>query len=160
VRQIEKKSDVNAISLDEIDTTAAWRAEAEEPVMEDAPDWLEEDDVEDHAISEELDEHVAASEGFQSHAESGNVPPDESDEPMPETHPQIDRPSGSSAGTSSRRRPPLPQPGGHQFRGSTRGRQTPVRGPRASRAPTSSSSSRGKAISAAVTFTRKRGRGN
>ena len=60
MKQIEKKRDANVISLDEIDTTAAWRAEAEEPVMEDAPNWLEEDGDENHIISEELDEHVAA----------------------------------------------------------------------------------------------------
>ncbi len=50
VKQLEKMSDVNAISLEEIDTTAAWRVEAEEPVMEDAPNWLEEDGDEDHSI--------------------------------------------------------------------------------------------------------------
>ena len=43
MKQLEKKPEVEAISLDHIDTTAAWRAEIEEPIMEVAPDWLEDD---------------------------------------------------------------------------------------------------------------------
>jgi hypothetical protein len=34
VKQLEIKIDVKPISLDEIDTTAAWRVEVEEPVTE------------------------------------------------------------------------------------------------------------------------------
>jgi hypothetical protein len=33
VKQLEMKIDAKAISLDEIDTTAAWRVEVEEPVL-------------------------------------------------------------------------------------------------------------------------------
>jgi hypothetical protein len=40
--------------LDGIDTTAAWRVEVEEHVIETALDWLEDSD-DDHGISEELD---------------------------------------------------------------------------------------------------------
>eukprot|EP00253_Pinus_taeda_P013065 PITA_13065 len=46
VRQLERTPLVETISLDGIDTTAAWRVEAERPIMESAPDWLEEEVVE------------------------------------------------------------------------------------------------------------------
>ena len=51
------KIDAKAISLDEIDTTAAWRVEVEEPVTETALDWLE-DSGDDHGIYEDLDQDV------------------------------------------------------------------------------------------------------
>ena len=41
--QIERTPNVEAISLDDIDTTATWRVEIEEPIMETALDWLEDD---------------------------------------------------------------------------------------------------------------------
>jgi hypothetical protein len=150
VKQLEIKIDAKAISLDEIDTTAAWRGEVEEPVIETALDWLE-DSGDDHGISEDLDQDV--SEDIQFHAESASVPP-----PERESQSEGDRPNGS---TSSR--PPLPVPSsrGHLSRGSStssRGRLTPVRGTHASRAPTPIA--RGKAVSTAITFARKKGRGN
>ena len=43
VKQIQKNPEVEAISLDDIDTTVAWRVEIKEPIMEGAPDWLEDD---------------------------------------------------------------------------------------------------------------------
>jgi hypothetical protein len=46
VGEVEKKLDVKAISLDGIDTTAAWTVEVEEPVIETALDWLEDSDDE------------------------------------------------------------------------------------------------------------------
>eukprot|EP00253_Pinus_taeda_P028791 PITA_28791 len=46
VRQLKKTPDVDAISLDGIDTTAAWRVEDERPLMEAAEDWLGQDVVE------------------------------------------------------------------------------------------------------------------
>jgi hypothetical protein len=49
VKQLEIKIDAKAISLDEIDTTAAWRVEVEEPITENALDWLE-DSGDDHGI--------------------------------------------------------------------------------------------------------------
>jgi hypothetical protein len=58
VKQLEMKIDVKAISLDEIDTTAAWSVEVEEPVTETALDWLE-DSGDDHGISEDLDQDVS-----------------------------------------------------------------------------------------------------
>jgi hypothetical protein len=66
VKQLEIKIDAKAISLDEIDTTAAWRVEVEEPVTETALDWLE-DSGDDHGISEDLDQDV--SEDIQFHAD-------------------------------------------------------------------------------------------
>ena len=43
MRQIQKTPDMDAISLDNIDTTVAWRVETERPVMESTPDWLDVD---------------------------------------------------------------------------------------------------------------------
>jgi hypothetical protein len=128
VKQLEIKIDAKAISLDEIDTTAAWRVEVKD-----------------------LDQDV--SEDIQFHAESASVPPAER-----ESQSEGDRPSGS---TSSR--PPLPVPSsrGHLSRGSStssRGHLTPVRGAHASRAPTPTT--REKAVSTAITFARKKSRGN
>jgi hypothetical protein len=146
VKQLEKKPDVKAISLDGIDTTAAWRVEIEEPVIEIALDWLEDSDN-DHGISEELDQDVP--ENIQFHDESASVPPVE-----PQSQSEGDRPSGSNSSL-----PPLPSSRGHQSRGSStssRGRSTPIQGPHASRAPTPSA--RGKSLSAAITFVCKRGR--
>ena len=60
VKQLEKKPEVEAISLDHIDTTAAWRAEIEEPIMEAAPDWLE-DDTQDMETETWDDEWLDAS---------------------------------------------------------------------------------------------------
>jgi hypothetical protein len=158
VKQLEIKIDVKAISLNEIDTTAAWRVEVEEPVIETTLDWLE-DSGDDHGIYEDLDQDV--SEDIQFHAESASVPPAER-----ESQSKGDRPSGSTNSL-----PPLPVPSsrGHLSRGSStssRGRLTSVqdthasraRGAHASRAPTPTT--RGKAISTAITFAREKGRGN
>ena len=46
VKQIQKTPDVTSISLDEIDTTAAWRIETERPLLESAHEWIEDDAVE------------------------------------------------------------------------------------------------------------------
>ena len=43
MKYLEKKPEVEAISLDAIDTTAAWRVEIEEPIVEATPNWLEDD---------------------------------------------------------------------------------------------------------------------
>ena len=50
VKQIEKVTSSNVISLDDIDTTSKWRVET----MEEAPEWLEkEEDVEVDVLEEE-----------------------------------------------------------------------------------------------------------
>ena len=46
---------MDAISLDGIDTTAAWRVEAERPLMESTDDWLEQE-VEEGIEGEEEEE--------------------------------------------------------------------------------------------------------
>jgi hypothetical protein len=74
VKQLEKKPDVKAISLDGIDTIVAWRVEVEESVIETALDWLEDSD-DDHGISEEMDHDVP--EDIQFHAKSVSVSPTE-----------------------------------------------------------------------------------
>jgi hypothetical protein len=57
VKQFEIKIDAKAISLDGIDTTAAWRVEVEEHIIDTTLDWLE-DSGDDHGISEDLDQDV------------------------------------------------------------------------------------------------------
>ena len=52
---------MEAISLDGIDTTAAWRVEAERPLMESTDDWLEQEiveGVEDAEEEEQQEEEV------------------------------------------------------------------------------------------------------
>ena len=43
LRQMDRTLDVDAISLDNIDVLSKWRVEAEIPIMEEAPGWLEEE---------------------------------------------------------------------------------------------------------------------
>ena len=52
MKQIEKKPDVDAISLDGIGTIVAWRVESEKHIMEAAHDWLE-DDIQDMETRED-----------------------------------------------------------------------------------------------------------
>jgi hypothetical protein len=40
---MDRTPDVDAISLDNIDVLSKWRVEAEVPIMEEAPAWLEEE---------------------------------------------------------------------------------------------------------------------
>jgi hypothetical protein len=59
VKQLDKEPDIEAISLDDIDTTSQWRVEIQEPEMEEAPEWLEEehaDDLGEEATTEEYEE--------------------------------------------------------------------------------------------------------
>ena len=42
VKQIERTLDVEAISLDGIDTTTTWRVETKRPAMESSLEWLQE----------------------------------------------------------------------------------------------------------------------
>ena len=53
VKQIEKVPNPDAISLDDIDTTSKWRVEMEDPVMDEAPEWLEGEGDDDANPSEE-----------------------------------------------------------------------------------------------------------
>eukprot|EP00253_Pinus_taeda_P011626 PITA_11626 len=66
VRQLEKTPDVDAISLDGIDTTAAWRVEAKRPLMESADDWLgqeEEEEEEEEEVTPPARATTATSRG-------------------------------------------------------------------------------------------------
>jgi hypothetical protein len=121
VRQIQKTPDVDAISLDGIDTSVAWRVESERPILESMPDW----------IQEEVEGAVAGGGGGGGcyRAESATIFTDSTE--------------GVVLGSSTSR--------GHQSLApaSSTGRQSPV-------LALGASSSRGKAI----TFSRKRGRGN
>eukprot|EP00253_Pinus_taeda_P021121 PITA_21121 len=56
VRQLERTPNVDAISLDGIDTTTAWRVEAERPLMDSANDWLVQDVVEGEEEQEQEEE--------------------------------------------------------------------------------------------------------
>eukprot|EP00253_Pinus_taeda_P017140 PITA_17140 len=56
VRQLEKTPNVDAISLDGIDTTAAWRVEAKRPLTESVDDWLGQDVVEGEEEQEQVEE--------------------------------------------------------------------------------------------------------
>jgi hypothetical protein len=58
VKQLDKEPDIEAISLDDIDTTIQWRVEIQEPEMEEAPEWLEEhaDDLREEGTTEEEEE--------------------------------------------------------------------------------------------------------
>eukprot|EP00253_Pinus_taeda_P011756 PITA_11756 len=53
VRQLERTLDMEAISLDGIDTIAAWRVEVERPLMESTDDWLVQEVVEGEEVEEE-----------------------------------------------------------------------------------------------------------
>jgi hypothetical protein len=55
VKQLDKEPDIEAISLDDIDTTSQWRVEIQELEMEEAPEWLEEhaNDLREEATTEE-----------------------------------------------------------------------------------------------------------
>ena len=172
MKQYQRKVDAKAISLDHIDTTAAWRSECQEPAMEVAPDWLADDH--DHDDDTEAPyEGDPVPEEF--HTESGSVP---QLDPEPQAGLEGDRPDSSTAtsgGVVVGLPPRAPSSSsGHQFQppsgsrghhdpfagssSSSRGRQIPVRGRQASRAP--SPRGRARAVSTAITFSRKRGRGN
>jgi hypothetical protein len=58
VKQLDKEPDIEAISLDNIDTTSQWRVEIQEPEMEEALEWLEEhsDDLREEGTIEEEQE--------------------------------------------------------------------------------------------------------
>jgi hypothetical protein len=54
VKKLDKEPDIEAISLDNIDTTSQWRVEIQEPEMEEAPEWLEEGETEEEEEEEEV----------------------------------------------------------------------------------------------------------
>ena len=179
MKQLEKKPEVEAISLDHIDTTAAWRAEIKEPIMEVAPDWLE-DDTQDMETETWDDEWLNASEIVPPPEPPATQPPiakpPATQPPVaepPATQPPLSQPqsrsegarymgSGSNSGGKGLDEGPVPHHSSsssraHQFRGTSRGRGSPRRPPRA---PGFCCLPGSRAITRAITFARKRGRRN
>eukprot|EP00253_Pinus_taeda_P001574 PITA_01574 len=60
LRQLERIFDMEAISLDGIDTIAAWKVKAERPLMESVDDWLVQDVVEEEEEELEQQEEVTS----------------------------------------------------------------------------------------------------
>jgi hypothetical protein len=60
VKQLDEEPDIEAISLDNIDTTSQWRVEIQEPEMEEAPERLEEhaNDLREEGATEEEEDDV------------------------------------------------------------------------------------------------------
>jgi hypothetical protein len=63
MRQMERTSDVDAISLDNIDVLSKWRVESEVPIMEEAPAWLEEKQQQEEQEEEEEEQLEDIMEG-------------------------------------------------------------------------------------------------
>eukprot|EP00253_Pinus_taeda_P004477 PITA_04477 len=144
VRQLQKPTDVEAILLDNIYTTAAWRVETERPILDTIPDWLGVD-LEDVAVAEEGEPEIEEEEEEEEEEEhQGQEAVAELDEDAEEevTPSRVGSSSGSVA-----QRPPLPS--------DSRGRLSPFHfvSPGAG-----SSSSRGKGKS--IPYSCKRGRGS
>jgi hypothetical protein len=53
---MDRTLDMDAISLDNIDVLSKWRAEAEMPIMEEAPAWLEEEPEQQQDLEEKQGE--------------------------------------------------------------------------------------------------------
>ena len=94
MKQIEKVPNSDAISLDDIDTTSKWRVETEDPVMDEAPEWLEEEKDDDADLLEEEgeegdidvplleDDHEDIEEEVDTHVQRGPIPMP----PPPQSH--------------------------------------------------------------------------
>eukprot|EP00253_Pinus_taeda_P033830 PITA_33830 len=139
VRQLRKPTDVEAISLDNIDTTAAWRVETERLILDTIPDWLGVD-LEDVAVAEEGEPEIEEEEAEQHQGQEAVAELDEDAE-------EEVTPSRVGSSSNIAQRPPLPS--------ASRGRLSPFHfvSPGAG-----SSSSRGK--DKAIPYSRKRGRGS
>ena len=102
--QIQKEPDANAISLDNIDILSKWRVEIETPIMEEAPTWLEEGQVEEE--EEEEGEVVGGTmEGDVLASPPPFAPLDTSSPPSITQRRLLDAGSGPSTATSARGRP-------------------------------------------------------
>jgi hypothetical protein len=53
---MDRTPDVDAIALDSIDVLSKWRVEAEMPIMEEAPAWLEEEPEQQQDLEEQQGE--------------------------------------------------------------------------------------------------------
>jgi len=156
VKHLDKKPDIEAISLDNIDTTSQWMVEIQEPEMEEAPEWLEEhaDDLREERTTEEEEEEDDVPLPVDTEAEEEiGLPVD----PMPPPPPQraIPRVGLGSVGTGRRQHtfPSTSSPSLTTSEGASGavGSSTPTSSRVPPRPPTAS---RGKL----VPFTRKRAR--
>lgn len=152
MKQLDKEPDIEAINLDAIDTTTQWRVELEEPEMEEAPEWLEPEEGEDHA--DDLgDETTVEGEGGEQQ-EDDPVSTDFQEEidlpvqPMPPPPPPQRPVVGVGVG---RRQPTLSSASAGVVGGARSSTPSSSRAP-----PRPPTASRGRV----VPFTRKRGRGN
>ena len=102
MRQIQKTPDMDAISLDNIDTTAAWRVETERPVMESTPDWL---DVDPEALVPEEEADAQQEEPVVEEEEQSQEAEQEEDVEEEVTPSRMGSSSGSVSGRGQR--PPL-----------------------------------------------------
>ena len=50
---MDKTPDVDVVSLDNIDILSTWRVEAELPIIEVAPSWLEEPEAQEGRVGRE-----------------------------------------------------------------------------------------------------------
>ena len=107
MRQIEKELDVDAISLDNIEILSKWRVEIETPVMEEAPAWLEEGQVEE---KEEEEVVGGTMEGDVLASPPPSAPLDISSPPSITQRRVLDAGSGPSTATSSARGRPDKRP--------------------------------------------------
>ena len=109
--QIQKEPDANAISLDKLIycLRSKWRVEIETPIMEEAPAWLEEGQVEEE--EEEEEEVVGGTmEGDVLASPPPSVPLDISSPPSITQRRVLDAGSGPSTTTSSARGRPDKRP--------------------------------------------------
>eukprot|EP00253_Pinus_taeda_P036730 PITA_36730 len=100
VRQLQKPTDVEAISLDNIDTTASWRVKTERPILDSIPDWLGVD-LEDVAVAKEGEPEIEEEEAEQHQGQEAVTELDEDAE-------EEVTPSRMGSSSSIAQRPPLP----------------------------------------------------
>ena len=105
--QIQKEPDANAISLDNIDKLSKWRVEIETPIMEEAPAWLEEGQVEEEEEEEEEEEVFGDT---MEASPPPSAPLDISSPPSITQRRVLDAGSGPSTATSSARGRPDKRP--------------------------------------------------
>ena len=109
--QIQKEPYANAISLDNIDILSKWRVEIETLIMEEAPTWLEEGQVEEEEEEEEEEEVVGGTmEGDVLASPPPSAPLDTSSPPSITQRRVLDARSGPSTATSSARGRPDKRP--------------------------------------------------
>ena len=142
-----KHQDVDAISLDNIDILSTWRVEAELPIIEAAPSWLEESESQEGQEQEEHeDEEVEEDEDQEDE--------DEEDEEQEEDE-EGDVQASTPAGPPSREIATPSQSATIQAwtRAPIIAHETPSAGPRPSTV-------RGRPDKQPMTFSHKRGRGH